>query len=228
MLQEKIIYIDIETVPVIYDYNALDEKSKKFWDRKWQFNKESTPEELYKKAGIYAEFAKVICIGYGYRTAKGFETGVFAGDDENALLKDFAHFVGKETLSHNIVLCAHNGKEFDFPFLGRRYLVQGLTLPDCLQLQGKKPWEVKHLDTMELWKFGDYKSYSSLDLLAHLFGIPSPKEDIDGSQVAAVYYEEKNLQRIADYCKRDVITLARVHARFSGLQPIEDAHVIFV
>lgn len=228
MLKEKILYIDIETVPVVYSYSDLDEKTKKLWDRKWQYNKENTAEELYKKAGIYAEFAKVICIGFGYRSNKGFETGVLAGDDEKSLLKQFADLITRELLTNNIILCAHNGKEFDFPFLGRRFLVNALPMPEPLQLQGKKPWEVKHLDTMELWKFGDYKSYSSLDLLAHLFGIPSPKEDIDGSQVARVYYEEKNLKRIADYCCRDVVTLARVYARFAGLPVIPQEEIIFV
>lgn len=137
------------------------------------------------------------------------------------LLKN--HFNGKENL-----LCAHNGKEFDFPFLCRRFLINNLPLPKTLQIQGKKPWEVPHLDTMELWKFGDVKNFTSLNLLAHVFGIPSPKDDMDGSQVGKTFYEDNNLKRIEEYCKKDVITLARVYNRFAGLGNLNDEEIVFV
>jgi predicted PolB exonuclease-like 3'-5' exonuclease len=220
----NILFLDIETVPLVYDYNQLKEPFKKLWDLKWQYNKEITAEQQYTKAGIYAEFAKVVCICVGYFNGKEFRIKSFYGEDEKILLEDF-----KLTLERhfsNYVLCAHNGKEFDFPFMCRRMLVNGISLPDVLQIQGKKPWEITHLDTMELWKFGDYKSYTSLQLLAAIFNIPTPKDDIDGSQVAKVYYEEKNLERIKTYCAKDVVTVARLLQKMRGEQTLRDEQVV--
>ncbi len=225
-LQQKILYVDIETVPLIFNYEELPEESRYHWDRKWQ-STGVDPQEQYAKAGIYAEFAKVVCIGFGFRSKDHFICGGFYGESEQQILQDFHALLKKEQLTHQLLLCAHNGKEFDFPFLGRRYLVNGLALPDLLHLQGKKPWEVKHLDTLELWKFGDYKSYCSLDLLAHIFQVPSPKSDMNGSLVASTYYEQKDLARISRYCLQDVVTLARVHARFCGEQAVPEDHIIF-
>jgi len=220
----NILFLDIETVPLVYDYKELNEPFKKLWDLKWQYNKEITAEQQYAKAGIYAEFAKVVCICVGFFNGKEFRIKSFYGEDEKILLKDF-----KLTLERhfsNYALCAHNGKEFDFPFMCRRMLVNGIGLPEVLQIQGKKPWEITHLDTMELWKFGDYKSYTSLQLLAAIFNIPTPKDDIDGSQVAKVYYEEKNLERIKTYCAKDVVTVARLLQKMRGEQPLRDEQVV--
>lgn len=227
MLKEKIFYLDIETAPLVYKYDELSERSRALWDKKWQFQKETEPRQQYQKAGIYAEFAKVICIGYMYHTAAGWLAGSIAGHDEKKLLQEFSQLILELQKQHTLLLCAHNGKEFDFPFLGRRYLVNALPLPAVLDLQGKKPWEVKHIDTMELWKFGDYKNFSSLDLLAHVFDIPSPKSDLDGSMVAACYYEDQDLPRIQKYCQQDVLTLVRVHARFCGNHGPTDDQIIF-
>jgi len=220
----NILFLDIETVPLVYEYKELNEPFKKLWDLKWQYNKEITAEQQYAKAGIYAEFAKVVCICIGFFNGKEFRIKSFYGEDEKILLKDF-----KLTLERhfsNYALCAHNGKEFDFPFMCRRMLVNGISLPEVLQIQGKKPWEVTHLDTMELWKFGDYKSYTSLQLLAAIFNIPTPKDDIDGSQVAKVFYEEKNLERIKTYCAKDVVTVARLLQKMRGEQPLRDEQVV--
>jgi len=220
----NILFLDIETVPLVYDYKELNEPFKKLWDLKWQYNKEITAEQQYAKAGIYAEFAKVVCICVGYFNGKEFRIKSFYGEDEKILLEDF-----KLTLERhfsNYALCAHNGKEFDFPFMCRRMLVNGISLPDILQIQGKKPWEITHLDTMELWKFGDYKSYTSLQLLAAIFNIPTPKDDIDGSLVAKVYYEEKNLERIKTYCAKDVVTVARLLQKMRGEQALRDEQVV--
>jgi predicted PolB exonuclease-like 3'-5' exonuclease len=226
LLKEKILYVDIETVPLVYQYEQLSPQSRYHWDRKWT-GREIDPVAQYVKAGIYAEFAKIVCIGYGYHTAAGFFCGSFSGHDEQVLLRDFHLLLKEQQLQQPVLLCAHNGKEFDFPFLGRRYLVNALPLPDLLRLQGKKPWEVRHIDTLELWKFGDYKSYSSLDLLAFIFDVPSPKTEMDGSQVASTYYEKKDLPRISRYCLQDVITLARVYARFCGQKVITEDEIIF-
>lgn len=221
---KQVLFLDIETVPVVYDYTQLNEPFKKLWDLKWQYNKEVTPERQYAKAGIYAEFAKVVCICVGYFNGAEFRIKSFYGDDEKVLLLDFKQTVEKHF--PNYAMCAHNGKEFDFPFMCRRMLINQISLPDILQIQGKKPWDVIHLDTMELWKFGDYKSYTSLQLLAAVFNIPTPKDDIDGSQVAKVYYEEKNLERIKTYCAKDVVTVARLLQKMRGEQTLRDEQIV--
>ena len=125
------------------------------------------------------------------------------------------------------LLCAHNGKEFDFPYIARRMIIHGIELPQLLQIAGKKPWEIQHLDTLQLWKFGDYKHYTSLKLLAEILGIPSPKDDIDGSQVAHVYYKEKNLPRIVTYCEKDVITIAQVLLRFCNKPLLNENQIVW-
>ncbi len=225
---EKILFIDIESVPVNYKYEELDKTSKELWDKKWHFNKEVTPEKHYDKAGIYAEFAKVVCIGVGFYNGKKFRIKSFTSENELEILKQFSELLAQHFNTANHLLCAHNGKEFDFPFLCRRFLINNLPLPKMLQIQGLRPWEVKHIDTLDLWKFGDVKNFSSLNLLAHVLGIPSPKDDMDGSLVSKTFYEEKNLKKIETYCKKDVITLARVYNRFAGTGNLNEEDIIFV
>ena len=198
--KEQVLFIDIETVPQQPAYELLSETGKQFWNKKADLLKKSaddTPSSLYPRAGIYAEFGKIICISAGFFSRDGnFRIKSFAGDDETLVLTGFAEMLNSYFGKPEHRLCAHNGKEFDFPYLCRRMLIHGIRLPYALDISGKKPWEVLHLDTMELWKFGDYKNFTPLNLLAHLFGIPSPKDDIDGSQVWSVYWNEKNLPRI--------------------------------
>lgn len=224
---EKILFLDIETVPLVYKYNDLHENSRELWNKKWQYSKEMPPEQHYAKAGIYAEFAKVICIGLGYYNQKKFRVTTIASRDERYMLNSFSELLKQHFNTDTHLLCAHNGKEFDFPFLCRRFLVNNMPLPKIMQLQGKKPWEVKHIDTLDLWKFGDVKNFSSLNLLAHVFGIPSPKDDMDGSMVSKTFYEENDLEKIEKYCKKDVITLARVYNRFAGSGNLNDDDIIF-
>jgi uncharacterized protein YprB with RNaseH-like and TPR domain len=229
-----ILFLDIETVGCSDDYNSLDDRLKVQWARKANFFKQRddqhTNETLfYERAGIYAEFGKVIVIGIGRYTENekgelGFKVKSLYGDDERKLLQEFKAIVDKMDASTK--LCAHNGKEFDFPYLSRRMLVNDISLPSVLNLAGKKSWEVPHLDTMELWKFGDYKHYTSLDLLAAIFNIPSSKGEIDGSQVNEVYYKEKNIKKIADYCQRDVIVVAQLYLKMKGLGIIPTQHII--
>lgn len=221
-----ILFLDIETAPLVYKYSELSEPFKKLWDAKYQYSKDTTPEQQYNKAGIFAEFAKVICICVGYFNGKEFRLKSFYGDDEKTVLKDFKELLEKHFSDSEHRLCAHNGKEFDFPFLCRRFLINGISLPHILDLQGKKPWEIQHLDTMEMWKFGDYKNYTSLNLLAAVFNIPTPKDDIDGSQVARVYYEEKNLERIKNYCEKDVVTVARLYQKMNAMQPLKNEQLV--
>lgn len=213
-----ILFLDIETVANLYDYNELDERLKIHWARKANYLKRDvqlTDEEIYReRAGIYAEFGRIVCVAVGkfVELESGeivLRTKAYYGDDEKALLTDFKSMLEKMDPA-NTRLCAHNGKEFDFPYLCRRMLVNCIPLPSILNLSGKRAWEVQHLDTMELWKFGDYKHFTSLDLLATIFNIPSSKSDIDGSQVNAVYHKEKGLDKIMEYCVRDVVVLAQL------------------
>ncbi len=221
-----VLFLDVETAPVVYKYADLDKTMKQMWDAKFRFQKEETPENGYKKAGVFAEFAKIICISVGILSDETFRVKSYYGDDEKIILKDFATLLNKHYNTKNKMLCAHNGKEFDFPFICRRMLLNGVKLPKALNIAGKRPWEINHLDTMELWKFGDYKSYTSLNLLATIFNIPTPKDDIDGSDVARVYWEEKNLKRIVTYCQKDVLTVAQLLLRFMNEPLIADKNII--
>lgn len=226
----NVLFLDIETVPKYADYQLVPEEMRSLWDKKARFIKDAPddlPEATYRKAGIYAEFGKIICISAGLFTGQKFRLTSFAGDDEQKLLSEFSILLSKFSKPGKL-LCAHNGKEFDFPYIARRILINGLPLPDQLNLAGKKPWEVNHLDTMELWKFGDYKHYTSLQLLALLFDIPNPKDDIDGSEVGKIYWETHDIQRIRRYCQKDVITIARLMNRYLGQPMISDEEIEIV
>jgi uncharacterized protein YprB with RNaseH-like and TPR domain len=222
----NVLFLDVETAPLVYKYKDLNEKMKPLWDSKFRFQQAETPESLYKKAGVYAEFSKIICISVGFFNDGTFRVKSFSGNDEKVILEDFSTLLNKHFNRKEHMLCAHNGKEFDFPFLCRRMLINGVKLPKALNISGKKPWEINHLDTMELWKFGDYKNYTSLNLLANIFDIPTPKDDIDSSDVARVYWEEKNLKRIVAYCQKDVLTVAQLLLRFMGQPLIEEKNVV--
>ncbi len=220
-----ILFLDIETVAITDSYDGLNERLKIQWSRKATFLRRDgnqTDEDLYnQRAGIYSEFGKIICIGVGKLFESesgelGLKTKAYFGDDEKVLLQEFKNMVEKLDAS-TWKLCAHNGKEFDFPYLCRRMLVNGIGLPHVLNLAGKKAWEIPHLDTMEMWKFGDYKHYTSLDLLAAIFNIPSSKSGIDGSQVNEVYYRDKDLTRIKEYCVRDVVVLSQLYLKMKGI-----------
>ena len=232
---EEVLFLDIETVPQQSSFDGLDDDFRKLWEDKSRYSREkhgTTLVDSYAEAGIYAEFGKIICISVGYFSTRlqerVFRVTSFYGHDEHALLAEFCALLETRTNHPFRVLCAHNGKEFDFPYLCRRMLIQGIRLPQMLDIAGKKPWEIAHLDTMELWKFGDFKNYTSIKILAKVFGIPTPKDDIDGSQVRSVYYEENNLDRIEIYCKKDVVTVARLLQCFRGEVPVTDDQIIYV
>jgi uncharacterized protein YprB with RNaseH-like and TPR domain len=220
----NILFLDIETVPQYSSYQELPESWKSLWDIKAGYiirNKEAeTVESIYPRAGIYAEFGKIICISCGFIQGIGDQKRLviksFAGNNEQILIHEFADMLKKWSGTEQRFLCGHNGKEFDFPYLCRRMIINGIPIPPILNVSGKKPWEVNHLDTMELWKFGDFKNYTSLNLLAHTLGIPTPKDDIDGSMVWEVYWKEKNLDRIITYCQKDVVTVAQILLRMMG------------
>jgi len=233
---ENVLFLDIETVPAYAEYGLMSDRFQKLWDKKVerlnQFKGDAaeipSPSGIYGRAGIYSEFGRIICISVGAYLKDEFRIKSFSGHDEHKLLTDFSRLLNTRYNKPEHLLCAHNGKEFDFPYIARRLLIQGIKIPSILDLSGKKPWEVSHLDTMELWKFGDYKNFTSLELLAAIFDIPTPKNDIDGSQVAEVYYKENDLPRIVHYCTRDVLTVAQIFRRYRGEALIEEDAVILV
>jgi DNA polymerase elongation subunit (family B) len=228
---KNILVLDIETVSSYPDYKKMPENWQKLWDKKAQYLKseEQTSEDVYERAGIYSEFGKIICITVAAFVFVGEEVGVrlksFYSDDEKKLLVEFTELLNTKFDHERFALCGHNGKEFDFPYIARRMLVHGVPLPKILQMHGKKPWEIHHLDTMELWKFGDYKKYTSLELLATLFNIPTPKDDIDGSQVGPVYWKDNDLERIKDYCVKDVVTTSRLLLKLLNLGDIKEKYI---
>lgn len=235
---KNLLILDIETAALTRHFEELNPGMRKHWERKAGFirNDEArTAEELFaEKAGIYAEFGKVITIAFAiFHPLKSGETGMrvtsMSGHDEKELLMKIKTFLETKFDQESLRLCAHNGKEFDFPYLSRRMLVNGLKLPYVLDNSGKKPWEVNFLDTLELWKFGDRKNFTSLDLLTSIFDIPSSKSDIDGSQVNEVYYNEENgLERIERYCQGDVIATAQLFLKMYTLPIVKKEYITIV
>jgi uncharacterized protein YprB with RNaseH-like and TPR domain len=230
---EHILFLDIETVPLYEKFEDVDETSKVLWELKTQYQRkeEYSPEEFYDRAGIWAEFGKIVCISVGYFKMNGevrnFRVTSFHGE-ETKILTDFKSLLETHFNKSHHVLCAHNGKEFDFPYIARRMIINSIDIPFKLDLFGKKPWEVPHLDTLELWKFGDYKTFTSLKLMAHVLGIPSPKDDIDGSQVRDVYYIDKDIDRIIMYCEKDTITVAQILLRLRNDEILNDDEILSV
>lgn len=230
----SILFLDIETASLTESFEELDPRLQDEWVKKERLIKKTEeghidPGSLYfDRAGIHAEFGQIVCIGVGYYQRKKkekkliFRSKVFANESEKELLQEFSALLDKKKW----VLCAHNGKEFDFPYICRRMLIQGIPLPEPLQISGKKPWEVRHLDTMELWKFGDYKHYTRLELLASVFGIPSSKDDLDGSQVNSTFHLENDLEKIKKYCLKDVEVTARVYLAMNPQLELEEIEII--
>lgn len=233
-----LIFIDIETVPQFSSHEQLSSPMKELWATKHSFLKtenETSEDGYLKRAGVYAEFAKIICISIGYfrvdkeTKTRTFRIKSFSGDDEKILLEEFVQLIDKNFDSDRFHFCGHNIREFDIPFICRRLLINHLKFPDMLDVSGKRPWEMFDVDTLQLWKFGDYKHYTSLKMLSEVLGIPTSKTDIEGKDVCRVYWQEKGLGRITDYCQRDVIAVARLLLRFKGdTQPLNDDEIIFV
>lgn len=217
---EDVLFLDIETVPVVQSLEMLDPRMQVLWEKKSKLFRaaDQSAGDVYERAGIYSEFGKIICISVGIIKEKdpfALRLKSFYGDDEKTILSEFSEMLAKFSKSNReTLLCAHNGKEFDYPYIARRMIINNLVIPELLDNAGKKPWEVKLLDTVDLWKFGDYKNYTSLDLLTSILGIPTPKDDIDGSMVAGIYYGERDLERIVKYCEKDVIAIVQVLLRF--------------
>ena len=229
-----ILFLDIETVGAAEDFASLGERFKTLWARKAAFFKREegqTAEDLFAlRAGIHAEFGRIIVIAVGkyFDTENGelgFKTRYFASESEKEILANFRVMLEKQD-PVNTRLCAHNGKEFDFPYLCRRMLVNDMVPPALLNQTGRKPWDVTHLDTMDMWKFGDYKHYTSLDLLAALFNVETSKGVMDGSMVNDVFYKEKDLKKIAEYCVGDVVAIGQIYLKLKGLGSLKPENII--
>ncbi len=230
---QNILFFDIETASEQENFFDLPDEKQHLFDIKTAYQRKDdfTPEEFYERAGIWAEFGKIICISVGYFVLKNdirnFRVTSLFGE-EKKILQDFTDLINQHFSQASHVLCGHNAKEFDIPYIARRMIIHGMPLPDKINLFGKKPWEVPHLDTMELWRFGDYKNFTSLRLLTNVLNIPSPKDDIDGSEVNYVYWVENDIDRIVTYCEKDVIAVAQILLRFRAeemLVPEEIKHV---
>jgi DNA polymerase elongation subunit (family B) len=232
---QNIICIDIETVPAWPNFESVPEDLKELYLKKSERLKtpdESVDEQYFNHAGIYAEFGKVICISLGiFKKEKAtgelfFRVKSIYGDDEKRVLLEFCELLHQYYYRpHHYQFCGHNIREFDVPYLCRRMLINGIPLPALLDISGKKPYEVNMLDTIQLWRFGDYKHFTSLKLLAAIFGIQSPKDDIDGKDVGAVYWVQKDLLRIVSYCQKDVVTVAQLIMKFKGLPLLENSNI---
>ncbi len=233
---ENFLIIDIETVSEQKDFDTLHTDWKKLWEEKVRhiLPEDITAGEYYpQRAGVMAEFAKVVCISMAYfkKESTGYQLRVksFAGHNEKELLQQFVQTVGQMEAIHNRwSFTGHNIKEFDIPFLCRRLLINSLAIPAYLDFQNMKPWETNMVDTFQYWRFGDYKNYTSLKLLAGALNVPSPKDDIDGSMVGGVYWQENDVERIATYCQKDVVTVANIILRFKNLPLLKEDEVIIV
>ncbi len=237
----KILFLDIETVPMVEYFEQLSDSMQTLWLTKYSSIKRLAKQELdevadddgyFRNAGIFSEFSKIVCISVGFFYRKQGQWSIriksFCGDDEKAILTDFDDMIQQLFQRDNYFLCGHNIKEFDIPFICRRFLINGLLLPSAINVAGKKPWEVPFVDTLELWRFGDYKGYTSLKLIAEVLGVPTPKDDIDGSEVASVYYKERNISRIVTYCQKDVLATARIYQRMNNMAMVSDEFVEFL
>lgn len=228
---ENVLFLDIETVSQHKLYDELNDPLKSLWDRKAQYLAKSeadTPSALYERAGIYAEFGKIICISVGFLRDDKIRIKSFAGDDELSILDEFSNLLNKSYNKPESLLCAHNGKEFDFPYISRRMLINGIRLPSILNVAGCKPWEIRHLDTMELWRFGDHKNFTSLELLTTVFNIETPKDDISGDQVGNVYWHENNVERIVKYCQKDVLAVVQLFRKYRGELALTSENITIV
>jgi DNA polymerase elongation subunit (family B) len=231
---EHTLFLDIETVPQTYHFKDLDETTAELFNHKTRYQQKDgkTVEEIYaERGGILAEFGKIVCISCGFvnetPTGKEIRMKSYDHEDEETLLKQFASLLNDRFSGSYDILCGHNAKEFDFPYIARRMLIHGLKLPNALDIAGKKPWEVNHLDTLDLWKFGDYKHYTSLSLLCHIFNIPTPKDDISGADVAGVYFEENDVERIKVYCEKDVVALIQLFLKMKGDGLVEEGDISY-
>ena len=233
---ENLLLIDIETVPEHPSFDGMNEEWQTLWKEKVQrtIPDDITPAEFYpQRAGVMAEFAKVICISIGYfrkdANTQQLRLKSFYGDDEKIMLQDFiTALIKMEAGNNKWSFTGHNIKEFDIPFICRRLLINGLVIPPFLDFQNMKPWETNMVDTFQYWRFGDYKHYTSLKLLAAALGVPSSKDDIDGSMVGEVYWAEKNLERIVTYCQKDVVTTGNIILRFKNMPLINESQIVIV
>ena len=231
---KNLLFIDIETVSAEPELNRLPDRIKALWLHKASYlsnpNNLSAEEFYFDRAGIYAEFGKIVAIGVGFfhwndEQEICLKVKSISNDDEKEVLKEFKALIEKKYKPTSLALCAHNGKEFDYPYLCRRMLVNGIEIPKALQISGRKPWEIPHYDTLDMWKFGDKKHYTSLELLAAIFDISSSKTELSGDQVNNAYHHENDLSKIARYCREDIIVLAQLFLKYQNMETVKDSNV---
>lgn len=234
---ENVIFIDIETVPAYKSFEDIPEPLQQLWIDK--FGKkldenETIQNQYFNNAGIYAEFGKIICISVGFvnieSSQKQLRIKSFYAHEEQLILQSFANLLQNKHFqpADKFYFCGHNINEFDIPYLCRRMLVHQIQLPSILDISGKKPWEIKNVDTMVHWKFGDFKNYTSLKLLTALFQIQTPKDDISGKDVGRVYWEENDLERIRIYCQKDVLAVAQLFQRYKMQPLIGESEIVYL
>lgn len=244
-------FVDTETIPGYKDFNDMPEELARMYERKFGHelanndpDKFDNFEDHYRaRAALYPEFGKIVCLVIGVifvddkDKQEKLKLKTLCGRHEDKLLAEAAPIIDKFDS-----LVGHNSKEFDFPYLCKRFYVHGIQLPQILNIAGKKPWEVSLIDTMELWRFGSFKGSTSLELFAHCLGLPSPKQDMTGADVAKVYYEmfdhmkdgelpfeaeSAAIQKIGKYCQGDVVTLANCYRKLKYQSVIASENVIY-
>ncbi|CAL1519954.1 ribonuclease H-like domain-containing protein [Chitinophaga sp. MM2321] len=233
---DQLLLLDIETTPATQAFEQLPEDMQGLWLEKIAKTapvSENGVEAYADRAGIYAEFGRVVCISAGFFSLENnryhLRLKSFYNDDESLVLNGFLELINKFHIKHpRFLFAGHNIKEFDIPFICRRSVVHQLSLPLPLQLHGFKPWEMPMLDTLHLWRFGDFKNYTSLKLLTAVLGIDTPKDDIDGSMVGKVYWQDKDLERIAAYCQKDVVAVAQLLLRFKRIPLLQEEDIVIV
>lgn len=234
----NVLFVDVETASAASDYHELEIRMQRLWDKKSLIysaeGNYSTPELYYNKASLHAEFGKIIVISaaYFYLNDKQdlcLRVKAFDAPDERTLLEDFVELLKQKHFNSKALrLCAHNGKDFDFPYLSRRMLVNNIEIPDALDIMGKKPWEIQHLDTMDIWRFGERRETVSLETLAAIFGLPDYTAEMNNNQINDVYYKEKNLEKIASFSKKDVSITAQVYLKLNNIPLIDEQNIFYV
>lgn len=226
---ENMLFIDIETANLVkelekgtplYDSWAYKVRYGSWTGEKYSTD-EVTPEELYKtKASLFAEFSRVACISIGMIKDGKIKIRSYKDKDEQKLLYDFANATNALQAKYpKLVLAGHAITTFDNPFLMRRMLINGIELPAPFDIAHLKPWETQVIDTLTLWKGQSYYSASLINITT-AFGLPSPKDEMDGSEVNEAFHSGK-LDEIATYCEKDVFALANVVLKMRGDKPVE-------
>lgn len=229
----KILFLDIETVGISEDYDTCESDNPEIaqqFSKYFDWFQKRFPEDanvdidaknfmFRRRTALVPEFAKIVCVSVSFVTDKGdIKSQTFSGDDEKKVLLDSQTLL-ERCGKLGFYLCGHNLKNFDIPMLAKRMVINGLLPPSILPSYDTKPWEIKAIDTKEIWQFGSYTSIGSLDLMCTCLDIPSPKDgEITGEKVHDAYWNDGKLKEIAEYCERDVKVLVDVIKKLKELK----------